>query len=217
MSRPSAGDRRLEPGASKTRSNGHPVLRVLISQEGQGRANSQEARAPQVNAKMAIQELIDRLENIIAQGSRLPVVDKVLVSMPEVLAVLDELRLAVPEEVKEARRVLKERDHLLAEAQKEAARLLADSHAALDARIRDSEMVRRAEERAREVLQKAQAEAQAILEEMESRVNATKSGADKYALEVLRKLDVHLANFQSAVRRGIEVLERENTGVDHGT
>ncbi|MDP2726238.1 MAG: hypothetical protein Q8P59_01740 [Dehalococcoidia bacterium] len=166
---------------------------------------------------MAIQELIDRLESIIAQGNRLPLVGKIVVSMEEVLAVLDELRLAVPEEVKEARHILKERDHLLAEAHKESAQILADTQEALDARIRDTEMVKRAEERAREVLKKGQAEAQAILEEAESRVYTAKAGADQYVLEVLHKLDVQLASFQNAVRKGIEVLERENAKVDHGT
>src|SRR3990172_4799397 len=98
---------------------------------------------------MVIQEFIERLENIVAQGSRLPLVGKVVVSMDEVLAVLDELRLAVPEEGKAAQRILKERDHLLAEAQRESARLLSDSQEALEARIRESEMVKLAEERAR--------------------------------------------------------------------
>ncbi len=176
----------------------------------------QKARVPKDNVKMPIQELIDKLENIIAQGSRVPLVDKVMVSMADVLEVLDELRLAVPEEVKEARRILKERDHLLSEAQQESSRLLADSQAALDSRIRDSEMVKLAEERAREVMKKAQAEAHAILEEAEGHLHAAKAGADQYALEVLRKLDTQLAGFQNAIRRGIDVLERETAKVEHG-
>ncbi len=165
---------------------------------------------------MAIQELIDQLENIIAQGSRLPLVGKVVVSMEEVLAVLDEIRLAVPDEMKEARHILKERDHLLAEAQRESSRLLSDSQEALDARIRDSEMVKLAEERSREVLKKAQAEAQAILEEAETQARTAKLGADQYAFDVLYKLEAQLAGFQNAVRNGIEVLERDNTKASHG-
>jgi len=176
----------------------------------------QKSKGSKGKARMAIQELIERLENIIAQGSRLPLVGKVVVSMDEVLAVLDELRLAVPEEVREARRIVKERDHMLSEAQRESARLLADSQEALDSRIRDTEMVKLAEERARGVLKKAQAEAQAILEDAESHIDAAKAGADRYALEVLQKLDVQLASFQNAVRKGIEVLEREKAKIDHG-
>lgn len=176
----------------------------------------QDVKAPKDKAKMAIPELIDRLENIIAQGSRLPLVGKVVVSMDEVLAVLDELRLAVPEEVKEARRVLKERDHLLAEAHKEASKLMVDSQEALDARIRQTDMVKLAEERAREVLKKAQAEAQAILQEGESHVQSAKTGADQYASEVLYKLDAQLTGFLNAVRKGIEVLEREGPRDSHG-
>lgn len=166
---------------------------------------------------MPIQEIIDRLENIIAQGSRLPLVGKVVVSMEEVLAALDELRLAVPEDVKEARRVLKERDHILAAAQGEAARMLADSQEALDSRIRESEMVKLAEERSREVLKKAQAEAQAIREEAESHAYKAKAGADQYAFEVLHKLESQLAGFQNAVRNGIEVLERDKAKLSHGS
>lgn len=180
-----------------------------MGQEGRGEPR-QKAVAAGDNVKMAIQETIDRLEKIIAQGNRLPLVGKVMVSSEEILAALDELRLAVPEEVEEARRILQERDHLLAEAQKESARLLADSQAALEARLRDTEMVKRAEERSREVLKKAQGEAQALLEEAEVQVHAARAGADQYVLEVLHKLDVQLASFQNAVRRGIEVLERGN-------
>jgi len=66
------------------------------------------------------------------------------------------------------------------------------------------------------VLKKAQAEAQAILEDAESHIDAAKAGADRYALEVLQKLDVQLASFQNAVRKGIEVLEREKAKIDHG-
>lgn len=176
----------------------------------------QKAKVPKDNVRMPIQEHIDKLESIIAQGSRVPLVDKVMVSMADVLDVLDEIRLAVPEEVKEARRIVKERDHLLSEAQKESARLLADSHAALDSRLRDTEMVKLAEERAQEILKRAQAKAQAILEEAEGHGDAARAGADKYALEVLLKLDAQLAGFQNAVRRGIEVLEKETAKVDHG-
>lgn len=176
----------------------------------------QKVKVPKDNVRMPIQELIEKLENIIAQGSRVPLVDKVMVSMADVLDVLDELRLAVPEEVKEARRILKERDHLLSEAQKESARLLADSQAALDSRLRDTEMVKLAEERAREVLKKAQAEAHAILEEAGGHLHSARAGADQYSLEVLHKLDAQLAGFQNAVRRGIEVLERQTAKVDHG-
>lgn len=166
---------------------------------------------------MPIQEIIDRIESIVAHGSRLPLVGKVVVSMDEVLAALDELRLAVPEEVKEARRILKDRDHLLAEAQRESARLLSDSQEALEARIRESEMVKLAEERSREVLKKAQAEAQAIREEAESHIHTARTGADQYAFEVLLKLEGQLAGFQNAVRKGIEVLERDKAKVDHGS
>lgn len=183
--------------------------------EPDSKSAKQKARAPRDSVKMAIQEQIDKLESIIAQGSRVPLLDKVMVSMAEVLAVLDEIRLAVPEEVKEARRILKERDHLLSEAQKESSRLLSDSQAALDSRIRDSEMVKLAEERAREVLRKAQTESQAILEEAEGHMHSARAGADQYALEVLHKLDAQLAGFQNAVRKGIEVLER-TTKADHG-
>lgn len=190
--------------------------RAPMESQDAGVEPRQDVKAPKDKAKMAILELIDRLENIIAQGSRLPLVGKVVVSMDEVLAVLDELRLAVPEEVKEARRVLKERDHLLAEAQNEASKLMVDSQEALDARIRQTDMVKLAEERSREVLKKAQAEAQALLQEGERHVQSAKTGADLYASEVLYKLDAQLTGFLNAVRKGIEVLEREDSRGGHG-
>jgi cell division septum initiation protein DivIVA len=165
---------------------------------------------------MGILELIDKLEDLIAQGARVPLVDKVLVSTEDLLHILDEMRLAVPEEIKEAQRVLREKDRLLAAAQKEAAQAVADAEAALNARITESDLVRRAEERAKQVLEEAQTKARAILAEADSQTLAVKLGADEYARDVLYRLEAQLTGFLNTVRKGIESLEGEKGEAEHG-
>jgi hypothetical protein len=58
--------------------------------------------------------LLDRLEEALATGSRLPLTARTLVDEQECLDILDQMRVAMPSEIKEARRVIAERDSVMA-------------------------------------------------------------------------------------------------------
>ncbi|MER3406140.1 MAG: ATPase, partial [Chloroflexota bacterium] len=58
-------------------------------------------------------QLIDRLEALISSGARLPLTSRALVDEQEVLDILDQLRMAVPEEIRQAKRLSQERERLL--------------------------------------------------------------------------------------------------------
>src|SRR5215217_4846509 len=95
--------------------------------------------------------LVDRLEELVSMGSR------VMVEEEEFLALVDQLRVAVPNEIKQAQRVIKERERIIGEAQDEAreivkaaqdrTEILVSQHGVLaEARVRGEEILRRAEE-----------------------------------------------------------------------
>ena len=69
--------------------------------------------------------LVERLESLIANGKKLPLTTNVVVDQNAALGLIDELRVAVPEEVRAAKRINSEGERIIEKAQEEAERIVA--------------------------------------------------------------------------------------------
>ena len=72
---------------------------------------------------MDIQHLVDSLEQALNESTRVPLSAYLLVHEEKVYSLLDQMRVAVPEEIKRANRVEAEKDRILAQAKEEAERI----------------------------------------------------------------------------------------------
>ena len=73
---------------------------------------------------MDILQLIDRLEELFNESKTIPLTRNVMVDEDRMLDIIDQMRIAIPEEVKKAQQLLGQRDRVLAQAQEEANRTL---------------------------------------------------------------------------------------------
>ena len=73
---------------------------------------------------MDILHLVDRLEELFNESRSVPFTHSVIVDEDRMLDIIDQMRVAIPEEIKQARRVSQERDRLLAQAKEEADRVV---------------------------------------------------------------------------------------------
>jgi hypothetical protein len=69
-------------------------------------------------------ELLDLLEAHVAEGRRVLLSNRIMVEEGEFMTILDQLRDSIPVEVKQARRVLQERQKIIVDAQSEATRII---------------------------------------------------------------------------------------------
>lgn len=138
--------------------------------------------------------LLDRLEEVLAGGTRLPF-NRTVVDEQECLDILDQIRVAVPEEIKSAQRVVRERDQMLEQAETEAARLLREADQRIAGQVSNHALVRAAEERAAEI----EDEAQRLAEEVHR-------DADAYAYQLLKRLQKHLVQIEESVDQGLQEL-----------
>ena len=106
--------------------------------------------------------LLDQLEEVLGTGSKVPFTSRTLVDEQEVLDILDQIRMSIPEELKAARRVSQERDQVLADAQAEADRLLRDAEQHAAGRLAEHSLVRVAEGRASEIEARAMRDAERV-------------------------------------------------------
>ena len=145
---------------------------------------------------MDILYLVDRIEAMLRSGQKVPFSSKVVVDEHEAMDVLDQMRVVVPEEIKTARRLNQDRERITQQAESEAERILAEANERAAEMVKDHDLVRQAEHRAENILATADGQAEEI-----------KSGADQYALEVLRALEAHMKKTMEQVQRGISTLE----------
>jgi cell division septum initiation protein DivIVA len=142
--------------------------------------------------------LVDRLEALVNSGFRMPLTGKVSVDEREALDVLDLMRTAIPDEIKQARRVTQDREKILAQAQTESSRLVTQAQERAERLIADQNVHVSAEQRAQEVLARARGEA----EEM-------RRGADDYAADMLNRLEIELNRIEASVRSAINALHNQ--------
>ena len=100
---------------------------------------------------MDVLQLIDKMEQLVSSGPRLPLSSRTMVDEQEFLDLIDRLRVAVPEEMKQARRFTQERDKVLMQAEAEAEKIIAAAGERASQMLQDNELVRAAREEARKM------------------------------------------------------------------
>lgn len=102
---------------------------------------------------------------------------------------------------------MEERTRIIAEAHSEAEQLRQELESELRAKLQGSEFVRLAEQRALEITGDAERRASALLREAEAEAAMRREGADRYALDVLQRLEGQLSIFLNSIRKGIGAIE----------
>lgn len=162
---------------------------------------------------MDILHLIDRLETMVSQGTRVPGLGKVIIDPDQMLDLIDQMRISVPKELQEARHILDQRDQVLVQARSDSQALLDKTHDEIEQRLQSSEVVRQANERAAEIIAQAQQAAQKIDADAQADASSQRKEADDYQIEVLRRLLAQIDTMQNSLQRYIDQV---NQGAQRG-
>ena len=147
---------------------------------------------------MDILQLIDRLEELFNDGKPIPFTHNVSVDEDRMLDIIDQMRIAIPEEVKKAQQLLSQRDRVMAQAQEEANRTLDLAREKAEGLVNKDGIVQEAQRRAEQILAQARADAE-----------ATRQDADDYVVDSLNRLQDELSRSLNQVNNGIRTLEEE--------
>jgi cell division septum initiation protein DivIVA len=147
---------------------------------------------------MDVLVLIDKLDDLVHNAKRVALTDQVKVDKEEIYDLLDQMRATMPEEIKQARWIVKERQEMLAEAKREAERIVGEARERAARLVNEEEITKNAERLAEDIVEDAKAQERKI-----------RLGAEDYADEILNTLEVNLSKFIAAVQRGRERLQRK--------
>ncbi|MDQ6832729.1 MAG: ATPase [Chloroflexota bacterium] len=156
-------------------------------------------------ATVDIQFLIDRLDGMMQQSRRSFIGGKVQVDENEMQQIIDQMRASVPNEIKQARRVLQERENIIKSAQDEAEQIV--TFAKQQAEYLTSE---------HGLLQEAKMRSEMVLREASDQKEMVLTDARRFALDaiisvdgVLEALDHAVVTNQRNVRRVLESLQEQ--------
>jgi hypothetical protein len=145
---------------------------------------------------MDILHLIDRLEELFNESRAIPFTHNVVVDEEKMLDLIDQMRVAIPEEMKKAQQVMTQRDRVLAQAQEEANRTLAL------AREKGEELLERDS-----IVQSAQSFAEQKATDIIAKADQSRVEADQYVIETLTTLELELERYLNQVRNGIRTVK----------
>ena len=169
--------------------------------------------------------LMNELEEALDKGFPLLGYCFTVVKKDTVTNILDKLYAALPDEIKEARALLRRKDELQYEAQQRAEKVIADAQAEANRLLSESDLLRAVQREAEKIKEqvitecddikrKSYEDAEALRNQAIDEALRTKDGASVYAEQVLVSLEQNLNQLQEIVKNGQLQLERRRAESD---
>jgi cell division septum initiation protein DivIVA len=137
-----------------------------------------------------VEAKLHQLERLVAEAKMVPLSASIMLNRAEVEGLVADVRDALPEELTQARWIIKERDQILERAEADAARLLEDARAEHDRLVGQESVVTG-----------AQREADRVIEEASEHARQLRLEAEDY-------VDAKLANFEVVLQKTLSAVER---------
>ena len=150
---------------------------------------------------MDILDVLNEMEELIEESTRVPLVGKVLVDDELILDMVDHIRTALPDEMRQAKAIVIEREKILEDAKTEAKRIVSEAKEELTRMAGEDELVKQAKQQAFEVMEQAKGLSREI-----------KIGAYQYADELLTKGEQNIEAILSHIRAAREELRTPPKG-----
>ena len=138
---------------------------------------------------MEVLTLLETLEEMLDRSSNIPLTKKSLVDKDAIIDVVNEIKMKLPDELKQAKWVKEERQKILVDAQKEANQLIKEAENRIIAMIDEHEITKKAYEQKAEIIDSANAFSKDLI-----------NGTKKYADEILAELEQNLQEKNDVIK-----------------
>lgn len=146
---------------------------------------------PVAGAAGDVEVLLRRVADLVTHARPMPLSSSVMINRDEVLELLEEVADRLPEELRQARWLLRERDEFLAKVQRQGDDILDEARVQAERMVQRTEVVRAAQHTARRTIEDAEVEARRLRHE-----------AEDYCDQKLAQFEVVLDRTQKTVQAG---------------
>lgn len=152
---------------------------------------------------MSIENLIREMEDILENSWGLPMSGgRVVLNSKNIRKILEDIRLALPQEIVQAQKIINERNRIIEGAKNEAEAMIKLSEEKIKMMVSQSEIVK-----------SAQIAADNILDDAKSKAEEIKKSSNEYVTEMMKRLDESVTQNLVEIRKARQALEsgREQT------
>ncbi|WP_304270670.1 hypothetical protein [Phascolarctobacterium succinatutens] len=175
---------------------------------------------------VALDGLFDEFLDLVSNARRVPLMDKIMLDENDLLNIIDDLKEAIPREIKSANQVLEEQknivdkayadaDRIVQQAKEEAERIVIVAQAEADAKVQQEEIVKQANAVAEDIKANAlryQEETKLAADEYALQV---KQSSLKYADDMLEFLSGNLTSALGGLKENIQSVKEEMNNIQH--
>jgi vacuolar-type H+-ATPase subunit H len=146
---------------------------------------------------MDIYEIIEKMEDNLDRSNKIPFINKILIDKNEIMEIIKELRLNLPDSIKRAEWIMQEEKVIIDKAKKEASKMMENTESKIKSLVDESDITKRAYEQASNLIESAQKNSREI-----------KIGTKQYADKILMKVEDTLKDTLSVVKSNRDELKQ---------
>ena len=155
---------------------------------------------------MDIINVIDKLDALVTTSAKVPATKSRLVDAEKIMGLLEQLRLAIPQDMKSAQEVIDKKDAIINQSLTDARRIRTEAEEEFEAKLEENELVVTAKRRAHQLVEETEQKANRIAEQAETQSRNSRAEADAYVVQTLRNLEREMTTVLVTVRNGLDSL-----------
>lgn len=141
---------------------------------------------------MSVKTTLDEIEELLASAWRIPMTNgRCAVSAEEIRALIDEVRISLPKEIKQSKLIVEDRNNILLDAKQNAKTIIENAQRQAKHLIEEEEIKKQAKKQAAQIILNARTQAAQL-----------RKTTNKYVMELLSKIDItlnqNIQNFKNA-------------------
>lgn len=152
---------------------------------------------------MEIFTLLETLEEMLEQSKTMPIVNKSLVNKEEVLDIIKEVRLKLPDELKQAKWIKEERNRIIQEAQKEADDIVKEAENRIISMIDEHEITKKAYEQKTQIIENANEMSREMSKSTKEYADGVLSGIEN----TIAGLEANMETINLTLKNALELIQ----------
>ena len=154
-----------------------------------------------------VDEILDEIENLVVDGSHIPLTNRLVIDEPDLTRLLDHLREELPKELQNAHEILDGKDAILNEARSEAERIISQAREYAEKLTDENKIVQESREKAELIMEQAIAQQKDITEHSFLQARQLRVDASSYANQVFDHMILNVGNALEVLKRAREELQ----------
>ena len=178
-----------------------------------------------VGSNVTLDQIFEDLYNLINEANRIPLTDKIIVEETDLSTILEDLKEAIPKEVKNAGKVLEESKNIMASAREEATAIVEKANTEAehivtaakeeaDRRLRQEEIVQQADKLSKDIKASAQRYEDEVKQEADDYADRIRTDSLQYADDMLGYLSTQLQSALDAITSNRKNINEERTNLE---